>query len=125
MCLEFGQSSGSKIEITHSPQSAAMGAHVIYSDVWTSMGQEEEAEKRLRDFKGFQINQQITQCAHEKYIFMHCLPAHRGQEVTADVIDGEHSIVFDQAENRLHVQKALLAFLMKSSRKQGAKKRSR
>ena len=76
------------------------------------MGQEEESKKRLKDFKGYQINDNLTQLANTDFIFMHCLPAHRGQEVTADVIDGKHSIVFDQAENRLHTQKAILISLL-------------
>jgi ornithine carbamoyltransferase len=76
------------------------------------MGQEEESKKRLKDFNGYQINGKLTQLANDNFIFMHCLPAHRDQEVTAEVIDGEHSIVFDQAENRLHTQKAILITLL-------------
>ena len=79
------------------------------------MGQEKQAAKRLKDFKGFQINGNLVKGAKKDFAFMHCLPAHRGQEVTADVIDGSHSIVFDQAENRLHVQKAIMAFLIQKS----------
>jgi len=103
---------GASIHITHSPQEAVTKADVIYSDVWVSMGQEEESKKRLKDFEGFQINTELLETANQDYIFMHCLPAHRGLEVTAEVIDGEHSIVFDQAENRLHTQKAILITLL-------------
>lgn len=104
--------SGAKIMISNSPQDAAKNAQVIYTDVWTSMGQEEESAQRLKDFQGFQINKELCSLAAKDHIFMHCLPAHRGEEVTAGVIDGKHSVVFDQAENRLHVQKAVLLFLM-------------
>ena len=102
----------SKIVLTSSPQEAVKGAHVIYSDTWVSMGQEEETKKRLKDFQEFQINAKLTKLADKDYIFMHCLPAHRGQEVTEDIIDGKHSIIFDQAENRLHTQKAILITLL-------------
>jgi len=108
----FAQEKGIKISITSSPEEMVENADVIYSDVWVSMGQEEEVSKRLKDFEGFQINEELVKLANENYIFMHCLPAHRGQEVTAEVIDGRNSIVFDQAENRLHTQKAVLIFLM-------------
>lgn len=103
---------GAKIITTHSPQEAVEGVNIIYSDVWVSMGQEEESNKRLKDFSGYQINTKLTQLADRDFIFMHCLPAHRDQEVTAEVIDGTHSIVFDQAENRLHTQKAILITLL-------------
>ncbi len=98
--------------LTHSPQEAVKGAHIIYSDVWVSMGQEKESQKRLDIFKGYQINAALAGLADPDYIFMHCLPAHRGEEVSGDIIDGPHSIVFDQAENRLHAQKAILMFLL-------------
>lgn len=103
---------GARIITTHSPQEAVEGVDVIYSDVWVSMGQEEASNKRIKDFKNFQINAKLTQLAGREFIFMHCLPAHRDQEVTAEVIDGKHSIVFDQAENRLHTQKAILITLL-------------
>ncbi len=103
---------GSKITITDDPKKAVGGANVIYSDVWVSMGQEAETKKRKLDFKGFQINKNLVKGANKDYLFMHCLPAHRGLEVTADIIDGPHSVVFDQAENRLHAQKAILSFLL-------------
>ncbi len=108
---KIGKETGAKIAICDSPQSAVIGADVIYADVWVSMGQESEAEKKLHDFDGFQINADLVQGAKDNYIFMHCLPAHRGEEVTADIIDGPHSIVFDQAENRLHTQKAIMNFI--------------
>jgi len=108
----FAKESGVGILLGDSPWEAVKAAQVIYSDVWVSMGQESEAEKRLRDFQRFQINAGLLEGADKDYIFMHCLPAHRGQEVTSEVIDGPHSIVFDQAENRLHVQKAVLMFLL-------------
>ena len=102
------------ITVGRDPHAAVKGAHVIYSDVWVSMGQEKETQKRIKDFKGFQINADLVKAAHKDYIFMHCLPAHRGLEVTADVIDGKHAVIFDQAENRLHTQKAVLLYLLKS-----------
>ncbi|HOY09074.1 MAG TPA: ornithine carbamoyltransferase [Candidatus Omnitrophota bacterium] len=99
------------VTLTHCPQEAAQGAHVIYTDVWTSMGQEEEHAARLKIFHDFQVNTALISKAHDHCVFMHCLPAHRGEEVTAEVIDGPRSIVFDQAENRLHIQKAILLFI--------------
>ena len=103
---------GGRIEILRSPAEAAVAADVLYTDVWTSMGQETENEKRRRDFAGYQINDEITRLARPDYVFMHCLPAHRGEEVAASVIDSDQSIVFQQAENRLHAQKAVLLKLM-------------
>ncbi len=100
------------IEVGRDPKSAVKGAHVIYADVWVSMGQEEESKKRIKEFEGYQINSSLTKLADKNYKFMHCLPAHRGLEVTEDVIDGKHSIIFDQAENRLHAQKAVLLYLL-------------
>jgi len=106
------KTTNANIAITHSPQEAVKKSNIIYADVWVSMGQEEESGKRLNDFEGYQINEDLAGSADEGFIFMHCLPAHRGQEVTAEVIDGKHSIVFDQAENRLHTQKAILISLL-------------
>lgn len=100
--------SGAKIEILNDPKKAVTNANVVYSDVWVSMGQEKEAQKRLRAFKKYQINAKLLKLAKGDAIVMHCLPAHRGQEITAEVIDGPRSVVWDQAENRLHVQKAIL-----------------
>lgn len=109
----IAQKKGSQITCSYSPNEAIKNANVIYSDVWVSMGQEDEDRKRKKDFQGFQINANLVKQAKDDYIFMHCLPAHRGLEVSADVIDGPHSVVFDQAENRMHIQKAILAFLLK------------
>jgi ornithine carbamoyltransferase len=104
---------GSKVNLTKDPAQAAKDANVIYTDVWASMGQEKEAEKRKKIFKDFQINRKLVSLADKKCYIMHCLPAHRGEEITDEVIDGKNSIVFDQAENRLHVQKAILVKLLK------------
>ena len=109
--VELAKTYSGKIKITNDPKEAVKGADVVYSDVWDSMGQETEGKERLKVFKGFQINKTLLKTADPNHIFMHCLPAHRGEEVTADVIDGKNSIIFDQAENRLHVQKAILIFL--------------
>ena len=103
---------GSKVEILDSPAAAVKKADIIYTDVWASMGQEAEAKERLKKFAGFQVNEKLAKNAKDDYLFMHCLPAHRGEEVTPEVIDSEHSIIFDEAENRLHVQKAIMALLM-------------
>lgn len=110
--MEIAKETGSKIEITIDPVEAVAGADVIYTDVWASMGQEAEQKKRLKEFANYQVNQGLLKHAKEDYTFMHCLPAHRGEEVTADVIDGDHSVVFEEAENRLHAQKALMVALM-------------
>lgn len=105
-------SSGGSINITNDPKEAADGVDVIYTDVWASMGFKHEAEERRKAFASFQVNQDVALCADKNYIFMHCLPAIRGEEVTSEVIDGPNSVVFDQAENRLHAQKALMLKLM-------------
>lgn len=102
----------SKIEVLNNPKDAAIGADVLNTDVWASMGQEGEREKRLKDFHGYQINKEILKLAKKDAIVMHCLPAHRGEEITDDVMEGSQSVIFDQAENRLHVQKAILERLM-------------
>lgn len=104
---------GARVFITHDPKEAVKDAQVLYTDVWTSMGQEAERQRRLEDFKGYQVNESLLQMAGSGAFVMHCLPAHRGEEITDEVMDGPHSVVFDQAENRLHVQKALLEFLMR------------
>jgi ornithine carbamoyltransferase len=109
---EFASLHGSAVQITADPMEAAAEADIIYSDVWTSMGQEDEATERLKRFEGFQVNANMMSAANHGAIFMHCLPAHRGEEVSADVIDGPQSVVFDQAENRLHAQKAIMISLM-------------
>ncbi len=104
---------GAKIEILHDPCEAAQKADIIYTDVWTSMGSETEASERQAAFLAFQVNDAVVQHAASDYLFMHCLPAHRGEEVSASVIDSDHSVVFQQAENRLHAQKAVMATLMR------------
>ncbi len=109
---ELAIGTNAKISLTTDPLQALKNAQVIYADTWVSMGQEEEAKKRLKIFGKYQINTQIVEKADKDFIFMHCLPAHRGQEVTEDIIDGPHSVIFDQAENRLHVQKAILLYLL-------------
>jgi ornithine carbamoyltransferase len=112
LALQDGRKAGVEIDILNDPVIAAKGADVIYTDVWTSMGQEKEKTKRSKAFSNFQINRQLVKLAKPDYIFMHCLPAHRGEEVTNEVIDSRNSVVFDQAENRLHVQKAILVKLL-------------
>ncbi len=99
-------------EVTADPLETVSRADAVYTDVWTSMGQEKESKKRLADFQGFQVTPEMMAAAAPEAVFMHCLPAHRGEEVAADVIDGPQSAVFDEAENRLHVQKAILVTLM-------------
>lgn len=108
----LAEKTGSQITITPDPLEAATGADVLYTDVWASMGQEKEQEERLKAFAGYQVNSQLLRAANKDPIFLHCLPAHRGEEVTAEIIDGPYSAVFDEAENRLHVQKAIMALLM-------------
>lgn len=108
----IGQKTGSSVLTSNNPISAVKDADIIYTDVWASMGQEAEAEKRINDFKGFQVNKNLMEATGKKTYFMHCLPAHRGEEVTEDVLESENSIVFDEAENRLHIQKAIMAKLI-------------
>jgi len=105
-------SAKSDVIILRNPKEAAGMADVIYTDVWVSMGQEKEAEDRKKRFRPYQVNEALLACARSDVIVMHCLPAHRGEEITDEVMDGPHSVVFDQAENRLHCQKALLEFLL-------------
>jgi ornithine carbamoyltransferase len=102
------------IELTTDISAACSNSDLIVTDVWASMGQEEEQKSREQAFKNFQVNNESMQLANDDALFMHCLPAHRGEEVSADVIDGPHSVVWDEAENRLHAQKALLEFLLTS-----------
>ncbi|MBV8898221.1 MAG: ornithine carbamoyltransferase, partial [Acidobacteriaceae bacterium] len=109
---EFAALSGAKIEITNDPVQAVRAAHAVYTDVWTSMGQEAEAAERNRTFAPYQVNEQLLSAGRKDVLFMHCLPAKRGLEVTDAVIESPQSIVFDQAENRLHVQKALLLMML-------------
>ncbi|MCS7182015.1 MAG: ornithine carbamoyltransferase [Thermoanaerobaculum sp.] len=104
--------SGTQIALTHQPQEAVAGAHAVYTDVWASMGQEAEAEQRKKAFAGFQVTPELMALADRQAVFMHCLPCHRGEEVHEAVADGRWSVIFDEAENRLHVQKAILLLLL-------------
>ena len=104
---------GGTVELVHDPAAAARGADALYTDVWTSMGQEEEAERRRRDFADFRIDSDMLAFARDEAIVLHCLPAHYGEEITEDVVYGPQSAVWDQAENRLHSQKALLALIVR------------
>ncbi len=103
---------GGNVTITNDPAEAAKDADVFYTDVWISMGDEDEVEKRMHDLANYQINSELVALAKHDAIVMHCLPAHRGEEITAEVLDGPHSVVFEQAENRMHAQKALMLKLM-------------
>ena len=105
------QSGISEINISHDPREGVKGADVIYTDVWASMGQKEEAEQRRKIFEPFQVNQEMISATGEKTLFMHCLPAERGVEVTDEVCDADYSIIFDQAENRMHAQNAIMLYL--------------
>ncbi|NYT20159.1 MAG: ornithine carbamoyltransferase [Methanosarcinales archaeon] len=107
-----GRELGGNINITNDPQEAARDADVLYTDVWVSMGDEDERDKRLSDLADYQINSELVSLSKHDVIVMHCLPAHRGEEISAEVMEGPHSVVFDQAENRLHAQKALILKLM-------------
>ena len=104
--------SGSSFRVQTQPSAAVSGADVVYTDVWTSMGQEAESERRLRDFAGYQVDAELLSRADNGAIFMHPLPAHRGEEVADDAMEHPQSVVFDQAENRLHAQKAVLERLL-------------
>jgi ornithine carbamoyltransferase len=106
--VELAQLSGGSFTLSYDPEEAAAGADIVYTDVWASMGQEEETTERLQVFEPYQVNEALLAHASDDVKFLHCLPAHRGEEVTAEVIDGGKSAVFQQAENRLHVQKAIL-----------------
>ncbi|HEX3682309.1 MAG TPA: ornithine carbamoyltransferase [Bryobacteraceae bacterium] len=112
LAVELARASGAKIEIASNPAAAVRGADAVYTDVWTSMGQESEADERKRIFAPYQVNEALLAQARKDTLFMHCLPAKRGQEVTDGVMESAQSVVFEQAENRLHVQKALLLLLL-------------
>jgi ornithine carbamoyltransferase len=105
---EIAAATGGTVELTHDPDEAATGAHALYTDAWTSMGRDVEADERALVFPSYQVSQKLVDVASDDVIVLHCLPAHRGQEITDEVIDGPRSVVWDQAENRLHTQKALL-----------------
>lgn len=110
--LEFAKESGSIVEITNDPMEAVQNADAVYTDVWASMGQESQFEEKSKSFLSYQVNAGLMANAKKDAVFLHCLPAHRGEEVTADVIDGPKSVVWDEAENRLHAQKAVMVLLM-------------
>jgi len=120
---ERGQITGGSCAITNDPVEAVRDADVVYTDAWASMGQEAEKEERARIFRPYQVNAGLFRMAKPDAIFMHCLPAHRGEEVTAEVIDSVHSVVFQQAENRLHAQKAIMVELMKHEVAEGLRLR--
>jgi ornithine carbamoyltransferase len=109
---ELVKAAGDRVTIFREPKAACKNVDMIVTDVWASMGQEEEQKQREIAFANFQVNDEIMALANSNALFMHCLPAHRGEEVSASVIDGEQSVVWDEAENRLHAQKALLEFLL-------------
>jgi len=109
---EEARKRGRVVTVTNDPVEVVLGADVIYTDVWASMGKEKEREERVRVLKPYQVNAELVKRAKQDYIFMHCLPAHRGEEVTNEVADSKNSVIFDQAENRLHTQKALMALIM-------------
>lgn len=111
--LSMAKKTGAHLEFTNDPEKAVSGADSVYTDTWVSMGQESEKEEKVKKFSGFQVNEKLMSLAKEDAIFLHCLPAYRGYEVSEGVIDGKWSKVFDEAENRLHVQKAVMTLLMK------------
>lgn len=109
---QFLAAAGDRVTLTRDPREAVAGAHLVNTDVWASMGQEDEAQARLKRFAPYQVTPELLDLADESVLFMHCLPAHRGEEVSAELMDDPRSVVFDQAENRLHAQKALVEFLL-------------
>jgi ornithine carbamoyltransferase len=111
--VRIARESGVSVELTADPQAAVEGADVLYTDVWTSMGQDDERDRRLKDLAGYGINAELVTRANEDAIVLHCLPAHYGEEIMEDVLYGPHSAVWDQAENRLHAQKALMALVIR------------
>jgi ornithine carbamoyltransferase len=111
-CLEIAQTTGATITLTEDVEKGAKDVDVLYTDVWVSMGMEKERAERERIFMPYQVNKELTAHAKKNFIFMHCLPAHRGLEVSAEIMDGKNSVVFDEAENRLHAQKAILLELL-------------
>jgi ornithine carbamoyltransferase len=115
--LVRARQNGAQITITQSVEEAVRGADAVYTDVWTSMGQEQESALRREAFRPYQVNASVMAMAKPDALFMHCLPAHRGEEVTDDVLDGPRSVVFEQAENRLHVQKAIMVWLLRQRRR--------
>jgi ornithine carbamoyltransferase len=112
LAREEALASGAIVRVVHDPAVAVLDADAVYTDVWASMGQEQEAADRRRVFAAYQVNSQLLSLARPDALFLHCLPAHRGEEVTDEVLDGGHSVVLDQAENRLHMAKAVLLSLL-------------
>ncbi|HEX5636927.1 MAG TPA: ornithine carbamoyltransferase, partial [Gammaproteobacteria bacterium] len=110
--IELLKLAGDRVRVVRDPRVACRDADLVITDVWASMGQEEEQKIRMQAFANYQVNESLMSLAKKNALFMHCLPAHRGEEVSADVIDGPQSVVWDEAENRLHAQKALLEFLL-------------
>ena len=114
--LDQAYQNGAKVSVTHTVAEAVREADAVYTDVWTSMGQEEESATRREAFSGYQVNADVMNMAKSDALAMHCLPAHRGEEISADVLDGLQSVVFDQSENRLHIQKAIMVWLLQSGK---------
>jgi ornithine carbamoyltransferase len=112
MALESARATGAIIKVEHDPQVAVQNADILYTDVWASMGEEAQAEEKEKAFKNYQINQKLLELAQKDAMVLHCLPAKRGKEITDEVIEGPQSFVFDEAENRLHAHKAILAAVM-------------
>ena len=112
--LKFAEESGAKIFITNDPKEAIQGADVVTTDTWISMGQEDQKEKRIKDFEGFMVDSKMMNLAKKDAIFLHCLPAYRGYEVSEEVLEGKQSVIFDEAENRLHAQKGIMVWLDKN-----------
>jgi ornithine carbamoyltransferase len=110
---EQARKKGARITVTQSVEEAVTGADAVYTDVWASMGQEEEVAARIKAFHGYQVNERVVAMAKQDAVVMHCLPAHRGQEIIHEVLEGPQCIAFDQAENRLHVQKAVMVWLLR------------
>jgi ornithine carbamoyltransferase len=117
MAQEDARAAGTRMIITASMDEAVKDADVVETDVWASMGQEDEAQKRARDFVGWKVDDRLMSLAKKEAVFMHCLPAHRGEEVAGSVCDGPQSVIYDEAENRLHVQKAIMYVLMKDRKR--------
>jgi ornithine carbamoyltransferase len=122
--VKHARQNGADVTITHSVEEAVRGADAVYTDVWASMGQEMESQRRAKAFRDYQLNQKVVDMAKKDAAVMHCLPAHRGEEITDDVLEGPQCIAFDQAENRLHVQKALVVWLLEQAESSKLKRRS-
>ena len=110
---DAAEESGGTVALSYDPEEAARGADVLYTDVWTSMGQDEERGRRLNDLAGFEVNENALALASERAVVLHCLPAHYGEEVSEEILHGPRSAAWDQAENRLHAQKALMALVIR------------